>query len=70
MAMNRMAVMNWQGQGRRMSIPDMRFMHSPQWTNTHSEDGRFPGRDLDPPPSLKVSQVLSIRLQHCVIRWP
>jgi len=69
MVMYRMTVMNWQGRGRSMSIPDLRFIHSPQWTNAQSEEGRFPVRDLDPPSSLKVPQVLPIRTQHFVIRW-
>jgi hypothetical protein len=61
MAMNRMTVMNWQGRGKRMSILDLRFIYSPQWTNTQSEEGRFSGRDLDSPSSLKVPQVLPTR---------
>lgn len=69
MAMNRMTVVNWQDRGRRIPTLDLRFMHSPQLMNTQSEEGRFQGRYLDPPSSLKVPQVLSIRPQHFVIRW-
>lgn len=52
MAMNRMTIMKWPGRGRRISVPDLRFMHSSQWKNNQSKEGRSPGRDLDPPSSL------------------